>query len=104
MKLMKNSVIRFSRYFVKLTSRFWIGAVLRPSSTSLVTPVTVRSDKFELIVETNIDIIVVDDDVTVGKFYATFLIQDYFRRFKKKKEVKAAAEAPADKSTVFQVR
>merc|ERR1719249_655101 len=27
-----------------------------------------------------------DDDVTVGKFYATFLIQDYFRRFKKKKE------------------
>jgi len=24
--------------------------------------------------------------VTVGKFYATFLIQDYFRRFKKKKE------------------
>ena len=21
----------------------------------------------------------VDDDVTVGKFYATFLIQDYFR-------------------------
>ena len=29
---------------------------------------------------------VVDDEVTVGKFYATFLIQDYFRRFKKKKE------------------
>ena len=54
--------------------------------------------------ETNIDIIAVDDDVTVGKFYATFLIQDYFRRFKKKKEVKAAAEAPADKSTIFQVR
>ena len=26
-----------------------------------------------------------DDDVTVGKFYATFLIQDYFRRFKKRK-------------------
>lgn len=24
-----------------------------------------------------------DDEVTVGKFYATFLIQDYFRRFKK---------------------
>merc|ERR1712038_1396710 len=44
----------------------------------------------------------IDDDVTVGKFYATFLIQDYFRRFKKKKEVKAAAEAPADKSTIFQ--
>ena len=28
----------------------------------------------------------VEDEVTVGKFYATFLIQDYFRRFKKKKE------------------
>jgi len=30
--------------------------------------------------------IAVDDEVTVGKFYATFLIQDYFRRFKKRKE------------------
>ena len=30
----------------------------------------------------------VEDEVTVGKFYATFLIQDYFRRFKKKKEIK----------------
>jgi len=28
----------------------------------------------------------VDDEVTVGKFYATFLIQNYFRRFKKRKE------------------
>ena len=45
----------------------------------------------------------VEDDVTVGKFYATFLIQDYFRRFKKKKETKAATEAPTDKTTVFQV-
>lgn len=27
-----------------------------------------------------------DDEVTVGKFYATFLIQDFFRRFKKRKE------------------
>ncbi|KAK6640591.1 Voltage-dependent calcium channel type D subunit alpha-1 [Polyplax serrata] len=26
------------------------------------------------------------DDVTVGKFYATVLIQDYFRRFKKRKD------------------
>ncbi|KAL5273022.1 hypothetical protein ACFFRR_000036 [Megaselia abdita] len=26
------------------------------------------------------------NEVTVGKFYATFLIQDYFRRFKKRKE------------------
>ncbi|GMT23860.1 hypothetical protein PFISCL1PPCAC_15157, partial [Pristionchus fissidentatus] len=30
-----------------------------------------------------------EDDVTVGKFYATFLIQDYFRRFKKRKELEA---------------
>ncbi|XP_035708740.1 muscle calcium channel subunit alpha-1 isoform X3 [Folsomia candida] len=27
----------------------------------------------------------VDDEITVGKFYATFLIQDYFRRFRKRK-------------------
>ena len=57
-----------------------------------------------LIAITHIKCVSVDDDVTVGKFYATFLIQDYFRRFKKKKEVKAAAEAPTDKTTIFQVR
>ena len=34
-----------------------------------------------------IDIAADDNDITVGKFYATFLIQDYFRRFKKKKEL-----------------
>ena len=34
-----------------------------------------------------------DDDVTVGKFYATFLIQDYFRRFKLRKMEMAAEEA-----------
>ncbi|XP_023344970.1 muscle calcium channel subunit alpha-1 isoform X2 [Eurytemora carolleeae] len=33
-----------------------------------------------------------EDEVTVGKFYATFLIQDYFRRFKKKKETRLAVE------------
>nr|XP_046200729.1 calcium channel, voltage-dependent, L type, alpha 1F subunit isoform X1 [Oncorhynchus gorbuscha] len=27
-----------------------------------------------------------EEDVTVGKFYATFLIQDYFRKFRKRKE------------------
>lgn len=27
-----------------------------------------------------------DDEVTVGKFYATFLIQDYFRKLKKREE------------------
>ena len=26
------------------------------------------------------------DEITVGKFYATFLIQDYFRRFRKRQE------------------
>lgn len=30
-----------------------------------------------------------DDDITVGKFYATYLIQDYFRRFKKRKELES---------------
>jgi len=35
-----------------------------------------------------------EEEVTVGKFYATFLIQDYFRRFKKKKDygLEGAAE------------
>jgi len=33
-----------------------------------------------------------EDEVTVGKFYATFLIQDYFRRFKKKKESRTATD------------
>ena len=61
-------------------------------------------DQLWLIAITHIKCVSVDDDVTVGKFYATFLIQDYFRRFKKKKEVKAAAEAPTDKTTIFQVR
>ena len=60
--------------------------------------------KYKIIEEHKNISVTVDDDVTVGKFYATFLIQDYFRRFKKKKEVKAAAEAPADKSTIFQVQ
>ncbi|CAK1595367.1 unnamed protein product [Parnassius mnemosyne] len=31
------------------------------------------------------------NEITVGKFYATFLIQDYFRRFRKRKEQAAAA-------------
>ena len=35
---------------------------------------------------------ILEDEVTVGKFYATFLIQDYFRRFKKKKESKLPVE------------
>jgi voltage-dependent calcium channel L type alpha-1D len=38
----------------------------------------------------------VDDEVTVGKFYATFLIQDYFRRFKKRKEELKKEEGDRD--------
>lgn len=32
--------------------------------------------------------------MTVGKFYATFLIQDYFRRFKKRKELESKGVIP----------
>jgi voltage-dependent calcium channel L type alpha-1D len=42
-------------------------------------------------------IIIVDDEVTVGKFYATFLIQDYFRRFKKRR---AEENQDGDKDTL----
>jgi voltage-dependent calcium channel L type alpha-1D len=41
-----------------------------------------------------------DDEVTVGKFYATFLIQDYFRRFKKKKEERDKLNTCDEESTV----
>ncbi|XP_052460375.1 voltage-dependent L-type calcium channel subunit alpha-1D-like [Carassius gibelio] len=33
-----------------------------------------------------------DEEVTVGKFYATFLIQDYFRKFRKRKEIVGLGE------------
>eukprot|EP00064_Thunnus_orientalis_P021728 superscaffoldBa00006797_g21896 len=36
-----------------------------------------------------------EEEVTVGKFYATFLIQDYFRKFRKRKE-KGDLEGEAD--------
>ena len=32
-----------------------------------------------------------DDEVTVGKFYATYLIQNYFRKFKERKAAQKAA-------------
>jgi len=45
-----------------------------------------------------------DHDVTVGKFYATFLIQDYFRRFKKRKEKEQAQKGgDHDQSAAWQV-
>ncbi|XP_057218821.1 calcium channel, voltage-dependent, L type, alpha 1D subunit, a isoform X10 [Triplophysa rosa] len=40
-----------------------------------------------------------DDEVTVGKFYATFLIQDYFRKFKKRKEEGLVGIHPAQNNT-----
>uniref|UniRef100_A0A8C1U6I9 Voltage-dependent L-type calcium channel subunit alpha n=1 Tax=Cyprinus carpio TaxID=7962 RepID=A0A8C1U6I9_CYPCA len=34
-----------------------------------------------------------EEEVTVGKFYATFLIQDYFRKFRKRKEIVGLGES-----------
>ncbi|KAJ8370850.1 hypothetical protein SKAU_G00108780 [Synaphobranchus kaupii] len=41
-----------------------------------------------------------DDEVTVGKFYATFLIQDYFRKFKKRKEQGLVGRHPTKNTTI----
>ncbi|XP_032894259.1 voltage-dependent L-type calcium channel subunit alpha-1C [Amblyraja radiata] len=43
-----------------------------------------------------------DDEVTVGKFYATFLIQDYFRKFKKRKEQGTVGKAVQKNSLSLQ--
>ncbi|XP_062850682.1 voltage-dependent L-type calcium channel subunit alpha-1C isoform X2 [Trichomycterus rosablanca] len=43
-----------------------------------------------------------DDEVTVGKFYATFLIQEYFRKFKKRKEQGLVAKVPPKTSLSLQ--
>lgn len=45
-----------------------------------------------------------DDEVTVGKFYATFLIQEYFRKFKKRKEQGLVAKVPPKTALSLQVR
>ncbi|XP_034022391.1 calcium channel, voltage-dependent, L type, alpha 1D subunit, a isoform X3 [Thalassophryne amazonica] len=42
-----------------------------------------------------------DDEVTVGKFYATFLIQDYFRKFKKRKEEGLVCAHPSQNNTAI---
>ncbi|XP_008407941.1 calcium channel, voltage-dependent, L type, alpha 1D subunit, a isoform X16 [Poecilia reticulata] len=42
-----------------------------------------------------------DDEVTVGKFYATFLIQDYFRKFKKRKEEGLVTAHPSQNNTAI---
>ena len=43
-----------------------------------------------------------DDDVTVGKFYATFLIQDYFRRFKKRRADQEKGNKDEDNAVALQ--
>uniref|UniRef100_A0A8C7EMT2 Voltage-dependent L-type calcium channel subunit alpha n=1 Tax=Neovison vison TaxID=452646 RepID=A0A8C7EMT2_NEOVI len=44
-----------------------------------------------------------EDEVTVGKFYATFLIQDYFRKFRRRKEKGLlGSEAPSSTSSALQ--
>ncbi|KAF7480065.1 Hypothetical predicted protein [Marmota monax] len=44
-----------------------------------------------------------EEEVTVGKFYATFLIQDYFRKFRRRKEKGLlGTEAPSSTSSVLQ--
>ncbi|XP_063370075.1 voltage-dependent calcium channel type D subunit alpha-1-like isoform X2 [Cydia amplana] len=40
------------------------------------------------------------NEITVGKFYATFLIQDYFRRFRKRKEQAAAESVQTNQMTL----
>uniref|UniRef100_A0A8C4EFA1 Voltage-dependent L-type calcium channel subunit alpha n=1 Tax=Dicentrarchus labrax TaxID=13489 RepID=A0A8C4EFA1_DICLA len=44
-----------------------------------------------------------DDEVTVGKFYATFLIQDYFRKLKKRQE-EYYGYRPAKKSATHEIQ
>lgn len=45
-----------------------------------------------------------DDEVTVGKFYATFLIQEYFRKFKKRKEQGLVGKPSQRNALSLQVR
>ena len=48
-------------------------------------------------------LLTVEDEVTVGKFYATFLIQDYFRRFKKRKHEAIKSAGGHDSTFALQV-
>ncbi|KAJ8265911.1 hypothetical protein COCON_G00150100 [Conger conger] len=43
-----------------------------------------------------------EEEVTVGKFYATFLIQDYFRKFRKRKERCGLGEPDVNNSSALQ--
>lgn len=49
-------------------------------------------------------VLFLDDEVTVGKFYATFLIQEYFRKFKKRKEQGLVGKVPPKTALSLQVR
>lgn len=44
-----------------------------------------------------------EEEVTVGKFYATFLIQDYFRKFRKRKENVGLGDSENDNPSALQV-
>ena len=47
----------------------------------------------------------IGDDVTVGKFYATYLIQEYFRRFKARQKAQDQAnEMPGNSTVALQVK
>jgi Voltage gated calcium channel IQ domain len=43
-----------------------------------------------------------EEEVTVGKFYATFLIQDYFRRFKKRQAMQNRAQKNQENAVALQ--
>ncbi|XP_073672323.1 calcium channel, voltage-dependent, L type, alpha 1F subunit isoform X2 [Paramisgurnus dabryanus] len=43
-----------------------------------------------------------EEEVTVGKFYATFLIQDYFRKFRKRKEKVGLGETESGNPSALQ--
>lgn len=47
--------------------------------------------------------VLTDDEVTVGKFYATFLIQDYFRKMKKRQE-EYYGFRPTNKSATHEIQ
>ncbi len=46
---------------------------------------------------------ILGNEVTAGKFYASFLIQDYFKKFRKRKE-KERKKKGKDKSASLQVK
>ncbi len=51
----------------------------------------------------NLSLCILGNEVTAGKFYASFLIQDYFKKFRKRKE-KERKKKGKDKSTSLQVK